>query len=103
MCMAVALIGEPDIKLLDQCSTGLDPSSRSSMVETIKAYGGGLTVFTTHSMPEAEELCSKSLILQKGVIKQFDSINALRQKYYSCFWVEIYLFKRDSHALLKEL
>jgi ABC-type multidrug transport system ATPase subunit len=34
--MAASLYGDPNIRLLDECSTGLDPSSRFAMVETIK-------------------------------------------------------------------
>jgi ABC-type multidrug transport system ATPase subunit len=37
--MAVALFGDPYIRLLDECSTGLDPNSRVAMVETIKHSG----------------------------------------------------------------
>ncbi len=36
ICMAMSLYGDPAIKLLDECSTGLDPSSRVAMVDTIK-------------------------------------------------------------------
>ena len=50
ICMAVGLYGDPMIRLLDECSTGLDPSSRVAMVETIKNSGSGSTIFTTHSM-----------------------------------------------------
>lgn len=48
--MMAALIGRPNMKFLDECSTGLDPISRMSMVRTIKADKNGCVVFTTHSM-----------------------------------------------------
>lgn len=51
--MAAALYGSPRIRLLDECSTGLDPASRVAMVDTIKAENTGCTVLTTHSMSEA--------------------------------------------------
>jgi ABC-2 type transport system ATP-binding protein len=50
LCMMVALYGDPQLRLLDECSTGLDPSSRLAMVETVKHSPHGTTVFTTHSM-----------------------------------------------------
>ena len=53
LCMMVALYGDPQLRLLDECSTGLDPSSRLAMVETIKHSERGTTVFTTHSVSEA--------------------------------------------------
>lgn len=49
--MAVCLMGSPKMKLLDECSTGLDPVSRMSMVNTLKLQTLGTTVFTTHSIP----------------------------------------------------
>jgi len=51
ICMSVCLMGSPKIKLLDECSTGLDPISRLSMVNTIKMQNDGCTIFTTHSIP----------------------------------------------------
>jgi len=48
--MMTALIGRPLIKFLDECSTGLDPISRMSMVRTIKSDKKGCVIFTTHSM-----------------------------------------------------
>jgi len=48
--MMVALYGDPSLRLLDECSTGLDPSSRLAMVDTIKHSLKGTTIFTTHSM-----------------------------------------------------
>ena len=50
LCMMAALIGRPRIKYLDECSTGLDPVSRISMVKTIKSDKNGSLIFTTHSM-----------------------------------------------------
>jgi ABC-2 type transport system ATP-binding protein len=50
ICLAIALYGDPNIRLLDECSTGLDPSSRVAMVDTIKNCRAGSTIFTTHSM-----------------------------------------------------
>ena len=78
ICMAVGLYGDPMIRLLDECSTGLDPSSRVAMVETIKNSGSGSTIFTTHSMSEAETLCSKSVIMGKGEVLEFDHIYKLK-------------------------
>ncbi len=68
LCMMIALYGDPSIRLLDECSTGLDPSSRLAMVDTIKASKRGTTVFTTHSMSEAERLCLKTVIMSKGKV-----------------------------------
>ena len=64
--MIIALIGRPLIKYLDECSTGLDPVSRLSMVKTIKCDKNGSIVFTTHSMGEAEDFCERVIVMAKG-------------------------------------
>lgn len=66
--MAFALFGDPSIRLLDECSTGLDPASRLAMVETVKSSPRGTTVFTTHSLSEAESLCDRTIIMSKGKV-----------------------------------
>ena len=81
MCMIVALMGEPKIKYLDECSTGLDPYSRFSMVKMIKQNSRGSIVFTTHSMAEAEEFCSRAIIMNKGEIIENEKIFKLKEKY----------------------
>lgn len=68
LCMMIALYGDPLNRLLDECSTGLDPSSRLAMIETIKASRRGTTIFTTHSMSEAENLCTRTVIMGKGKV-----------------------------------
>lgn len=78
ICMAVCLMGQPKIKLLDECSTGLDPVSRLSMVNLIKLQSKGLVVFTTHSIPEAEQICSRAIIMKKGEVAEDSRIYKLK-------------------------
>lgn len=78
LCLAVALYGSPELRLLDECSTGLDPSSRQAMLDTIKQCKQGCTIFTTHSMSEAETLCGKAVIMRKGEVIEYDSIDNLK-------------------------
>ena len=77
------------VRLLDECSTGLDPSSRLAMVNTIKSSRWGTTLFTTHSMSEAENLCSKTIIMGKGKVLEYDYISRLKSKYFSCCWIDV--------------
>jgi ATP-binding cassette subfamily A (ABC1) protein 3 len=90
ICMAVCLLGSPKIKLLDECSTGLDPVSRLSMVNTLNLQTSGTTVFTTHSIPEAEQVCSRAIIMKKGQVSENNKIFKLKEKYYHCYWVELF-------------
>lgn len=68
--LARALINEPELLVLDEPTTGLDPQSRHQLwerLETLKA--SGLTVLlTTHYMEEAEKLCDRLVIVDHGKI-----------------------------------
>ena len=65
------------------------------MVETIKGSKRGTTVFTTHSMSEAEDLCTKAVIMSKGKMLEFEYISALRSKHFDCCWVDIEMAEPD--------
>jgi len=72
--VAAALVNEPVVLFLDEPSTGLDPQARRNLwelVESIKKKG--ITVIlTTHSMDEAEILCDRVAIMDKGKILVLD-------------------------------
>lgn len=77
--IALALINNPDIVFLDELTTGLDPQARRSMWELVKDIRAqGKTVFlTTHFMEEAERLCDRVAIIDKGKLVALDSPEAL--------------------------
>lgn len=89
--MMFALYGDPQLRLLDECSTGLDPASRLAMVDTLKSSRAGTTIFTTHSMSEAEDLCTKAVIMSKGKVLEFDLIGKMRSRHFDCCWVQLEL------------
>jgi ABC-2 type transport system ATP-binding protein len=72
-----------DLLFLDEPTVGLDPSARRTLLDYIKnQVKSGLTVFfTTHIMEEAEYLCDKIAIIDKGKIIVFDTPIGLKQKY----------------------
>jgi ABC-2 type transport system ATP-binding protein len=68
--LAVALLHAPKLLLLDEPTVGVDPQSRSHMFETLsKLNGGGMTiVICTHIMDEAQRLCQKVTLVDKGSV-----------------------------------
>lgn len=70
LLIARALLNEPKILILDEPTTGLDPQMRHMIWHRIRALKQqGLTiVLTTHYMEEAEQLCDRVLIMDKGRI-----------------------------------
>jgi lipooligosaccharide transport system ATP-binding protein len=68
LSLARALINDPDLLLLDEPTTGLDPQARHLMWERLKALlqQGKAILLTTHFMDEAERLCDRLLVLDHG-------------------------------------
>ncbi len=81
--VAREFIHEMDLLFLDEPTVGLDPSARRLLLDYIKnQVKMGLTVFfTTHIMEEAEYLCDKIAIIDRGKITAFDTPTGLKQKY----------------------
>ncbi len=73
--LALALINDPDILFLDEPSMGLDPNARKEMWELIlKLRNEGRTIIvTTHYMEEAETLCDRVAIIDKGRLVALDT------------------------------
>lgn len=70
LAVACALIGDPQLLMLDEPTTGLDPQSRRQLWDIIRALRGqGRTILlTTHYMDEAERLCDRVAIVDHGQV-----------------------------------
>jgi ABC-2 type transport system ATP-binding protein len=73
--IALALVNDPEVVFLDELTTGLDPHARRAMWNLVRAIRDrGKTVFlTTHYMEEAEHLCNRVLIIDRGRIVALDT------------------------------
>lgn len=73
--IATTLINKPKIIFLDEPTTGLDPQARRNLWDLIKAIrdSGTTVIITTHYMDEAEQLCDRIAIMDKGKIIKLDS------------------------------
>ena len=70
LAVACALVGDPEILFLDEPTTGLDPQSRRQLwglIERFKAEGRTV-LLTTHYMDEAQRLCDRVAIVDKGKV-----------------------------------
>ena len=70
LTIARSLINEPKILLLDEPTTGLDPQARHILWDRLfRLKESGVTlILTTHYMDEAEQLCDRLVVVDKGVI-----------------------------------
>ena len=83
LTIARALVSEPEILMLDEPTTGLDPQARHILWDRLfrlKEQGVTLLI-TTHYMDEAEQLCDRIMVMDKGSIMAEDSPAGLIKKY----------------------
>jgi ABC-2 type transport system ATP-binding protein len=81
--IAVAMLHDPQVLLLDEPTVGVDPQSRNHILETISGLArNGLTIiYTTHYMEEAERLCQQIAIMDQGRILANESKDQLLNRY----------------------
>lgn len=79
LAIGLALIHDPKIIFLDEPTTGLDPQARRSLWEIILALKrqGKTILLSTHYMEEAQTLCDRLAIMDKGEIKAMDTPDQL--------------------------
>lgn len=77
--LAVAIVHDPDLLLLDEPTVGVDPQSRNAIFERIAALQerGRTIVYTTHYMEEAQRLCDRMCIIDHGRVLALDMVDAL--------------------------
>ena len=84
LCVAIALIGDPEVVLLDEPSAGLDPVSRRNLWNVIlRTMSHRSVILTTHSMEEAEALCQRIGIMVKGQLRALGTKQHLKAKFGS--------------------
>jgi ABC-2 type transport system ATP-binding protein len=70
LAVACALVGDPEVLFLDEPTTGLDPQSRLQLWQIVMDFRaqGGTVLLTTHYMDEAERLCDRVAIVDRGKV-----------------------------------
>ena len=72
--LADALLGEPDLLILDEPTNGLDPNQIRQIRELIKGLAANHTIIlSTHILSEVEMICNKVIIIDQGTIKAADT------------------------------
>lgn len=78
--LAAALIHDPEVLILDEPTTGLDPNQIIEIREVIRQQGKEKTVlFSSHILQEVEAICDRVIIIHKGNIVANDPLSVLRQ------------------------
>ena len=88
--LAIALLGNAKIVLLDEPSSGMDPTARREAWDIIeKAKKDKIIILTTHYMDEAEMLADRVAIISKGSLQACGTSLFLKKKYGQGFFIEI--------------
>ncbi|ELY45175.1 ABC transporter ATP-binding protein [Natronorubrum sulfidifaciens] len=80
LVLAMALVGDPDLLVLDEPSTGLDPNGAREMREIIRQENerGTTVFFSSHIMEQVEAVCDRVAIIDGGHLVAVDTIDGLR-------------------------
>ncbi|XP_072301151.1 glucosylceramide transporter ABCA12 [Eucyclogobius newberryi] len=97
---ALALVGQPQILLLDEPSSGMDPRTKRHLWKIIsdEVKGKCAVVLTSHSMEECEALCGRLAIMVKGQFQCLGSLQHIKNRFGSGFTVKMYLAKASCDA-----
>jgi len=81
LVLGMALVGEPDLLILDEPTTGLDPRGARAMREIIREENerGTTIFFSSHILEQVEAVCDRVGILHDGELAAIDTIDGLRQ------------------------
>ena len=105
LTIARGLVNEPEILMLDEPTTGLDPQARHVLWDrlfSLKELGVTL-VITTHYMDEAEQLCDRLVVMDKGKIMAEGSPAELIKKYSSKEVLEVRFGSKNNATAAKKL
>ena len=91
LIMARALIGDPDLIILDEPTTGLDPQARVMIWRQLQALksAGKTLLLTTHYMDEAERLCDDIFMIDNGVVLDRDTPRGLIDRHVKKHVLEV--------------
>jgi ABC-2 type transport system ATP-binding protein len=99
LALARALIHQPPLLFLDEPTSGLDPEAAQQVNDLIANLGrrnGQTVILATHNLLDAQRLCDRVAILNKGRILALGSLKELARKLWPVTWVDVTLFNGAS-------
>ncbi|KAH0557433.1 hypothetical protein KQX54_005911 [Cotesia glomerata] len=98
--IAMALMGNPPLVLLDEPTTGVDPAARRSLWNTLKSCQniGQSIILTSHSMEECEVLCNRLVIMVGGKIVCIGASQELKQRFGAGYNIHIKLLPDHNNS-----
>ena len=80
--LGVAIMGDPDLLILDEPTKGLDPINRKLLLDIVDEHqkNGTAVIYVTHLMEEVERLADRLLILKDGEAKAYGTVEAVKKE-----------------------
>ncbi|MDE0029896.1 MAG: ABC transporter ATP-binding protein [Deltaproteobacteria bacterium] len=105
LAVALSLMNRPELLILDEPTTGLDPAVRLALWSRVRELrrGGTTVLLTTHYMDEAQRLCDVVAIMSAGDVIAQGAPEALIERYLAQETVELDATPEEEHALLRGL
>jgi len=104
LSIGIALAGQTKVIFLDEPTTGVDPEARRQIWSIIQAIRSEKTVIlTTHSMDEAEMLCSEIGIMARGRFRCVGPLEQLRKVFSSGYQVALQFYPDDSTHVIRSV
>ncbi|XP_030064363.1 cholesterol transporter ABCA5 [Microcaecilia unicolor] len=92
LCFALSFLGNPEIMLLDEPSTGMDPRAKQQMWKAMRAAfrsGERAAILSTHYIEEVDALCDRVAILVSGQLRCIGTVQHLKSKFGSGYYLEV--------------
>lgn len=100
LCLAHALVHDPQILLLDEPASGLDPRARVEMRELLRELSamGKTIILSSHILTELAELCTSIGVIDKGQLIVSGSMEEIRKRMYSARQINIHVLSELKRA-----
>ncbi|WBQ05856.1 ABC transporter ATP-binding protein [Kribbella sp. CA-293567] len=80
--VAAALLGGPELLILDEPTNGLDPEGVASMRSLVRSLGaaGTTVLFSSHQLGEVQQICDRVVVIDRGLVIADDTVTAIRDQ-----------------------
>ncbi len=98
--MACGIVHSPKLIIMDEPTVGIDPQSRNRILENVRALNkeGATIIYTTHYMPEVEEICNKITVIDHGKVVASGDKESIIDKMGSDREIDV-TFNKDSEGI----
>lgn len=103
--LGVAVMGDPDLLILDEPTKGLDPVNRKLLLDIVEAHRekGAAVIYITHLMEEVERLADRLFIIKNGVARAYGTVAEVKKQFKATSIEDVFVsIYKDEPAAKKE-